>query len=67
MLLVATALTLAIVLALTGVFGYILFVLSDHDASGGGRWGVVGWLSIHADRGATKKTCECRGQSERLC
>ena len=68
MLLVAAALTLAIVLTLTGVFGRVrLLVLSDQNASGYRRWSIVGRLSIDTDCGATKKTCDRSGQSERLC
>jgi len=67
MLLVAAALALAIVLALTGVFRRVwLLVLSDQNASAYRRRGVVGGLSIDADCGATKKACDCSGQSERL-
>ena len=61
---------LTVILALAGVLGDVRGRLSEEDTSvNGGGWGVVGRssLSVHADSGAAKQTCESGGQSERLC
>jgi hypothetical protein len=69
----ATALSLAIILTFAGVLGECGGVLPDEKYAGlyglVGGWGAIGLYGLRVETNccATKQTCERGGQSERLC